>query len=165
MVEYKHVWRRLGSPVLTAEARDTLFLLLDNKLPVRERLFRIGLAVDPYCDVCPGGVVCDIEHFFCSCSRVVFVWSWVRGRLLDLLGGSSHLSNWELINLFLPSTRFEKEIVWVVGSYVAEVWSEMFSRRGNHLKADQSFGFLRFKYKAAQLGSRMPLRAIPGISV
>ena len=165
MVEYKNVWRRLGSPVLTAEARDTLFLLLHNKLPVRERLFRIGLAVDPYCDVCPGGVVCDIEHFFCSCSRVDFVWSWVRGRLLDLLGGSSHLSNWELINLFLPSTRFEKEIVWVVGSYVAEVWSEMFSKRGNHLKADQFFGFLKFKYKAAQLGSRMPLRAIPGISV
>ena len=61
LVDYKNVWKRLASPVLTAVARDTLFLLLHNKLPVRERLFRIGLAVDPYCEVCPGGVVCDLE--------------------------------------------------------------------------------------------------------
>ena len=46
-VEYRNVWRRLGSPVLTAEARDTLFLLIHNKLPVKERLFMIGLAVYP----------------------------------------------------------------------------------------------------------------------
>ena len=46
-VEYRNVWRRLVSPVLTAEARDTLFLLIHNKLPVKERLFMIGLAVYP----------------------------------------------------------------------------------------------------------------------
>ena len=165
LVDYKNVWKRLASPVLTAEARDTLFLLLHNKLPVRERLFRIGLAVDPYCEVCPGGVVCDLEHFFCSCSRVVLVWSWVRRRLLDMLGVSSRISNWELINLYLPSTSFEKEIVWLVGTYVAGVWSEIFIRNGAFLKGDQFFGFLKFKYKAAQLGSRMPLSAIPGIAV
>ena len=165
LVDYKNVWKRLASPVLTAVARDTLFLLLHNKLPVRERLFRIGLAVDPYCEVCPGGVVCDLEHFFCSCSRVVLVWSWVRRRLLDMLGVSSQISNWELINLYLPSTSFEKEIVWLVGTYVAGVWSEIFIRNGAFLKGDQFFGFLKFKYKAAQLGSRMPLSAIPGIAV
>ena len=159
-----NIWRILSSPVLTALARDTLFLVIHNKLPVRERLFRIGLVVDPYCEVCPGGVVCDLEHFFCSCSRTVLVWSWVRARLLGLLGSNSQISNWELINLFIPSTRFEKEVVWLVGTYVAEVWLSIFSRGSTCLKSDQFFGFLTFKYKAAQLGSRMPLNVIPGIS-
>ena len=42
-VAYRDAWRRLTSPVLTSVARDTLFLLLHNKLPINERLFRIGL--------------------------------------------------------------------------------------------------------------------------
>ena len=150
MLDFKNNWRRLSSPVLTAEARDVLFLLIHNKLPVRERLFRIGLVVDPYCVVCPGGVVGDVEHFFCSCSRVEFVWSWVRSRLLELLGNNSHISNWELINLCLPGTRFEKEAVWLVGTHVAEVWSAIFSRGGSLMKSDKFFGFLKFKYKASQ---------------
>ena len=162
--DYKKTWSRLGSPVLSAEARDSLFLLIHNKLPVRERLFRIGLAPDFYCESCPGGVICDIEHFFCTCLRVDFVWSWVRNRLLDLLGGGCVISNWELLNLFLPPTQFEKEIVWLVGTYVAGVVSEFFHRGNIHLKAEQFFGFLKFKYKAAQLGSRLTLDMIPGIS-
>ena len=109
-------------------------------------------------------MVCDVEHFFCSCSRVILVWSWVRGRLLDMLGGSYNISNWELINLFLPNVSFEKEIVWLVGCYLAGVWSGIFFRSDGSLKAEQFFGFLKFKYKAAQLGSRMPLNVIPGIA-
>ena len=136
-VDYRVVWRRLGNPVLTAAARDTLFLLIHNKLPVRERLFRIGLVVDPYCGVCPGAVIADVEHFFCSCLRVVPVWSWVRGRLLDMLGSFSNISNWELLNLFLPKTSFEKEIVWLIGSFVAGVWSGTFTRKDGSLKEEQ----------------------------
>ena len=34
--------------------------LIHNKLPVKERLFRIGLNVDPYCQACPGGIFCDV---------------------------------------------------------------------------------------------------------
>ena len=82
-----------------------------------------------------------------------------------MLGVSLQISNWELINLYSPSTRFEKEVVWLVKTYVAGVWSEIFIRNGAFLKGDQFFGFLKFKYKAAQLGSRMPLSAIPGIAV
>ena len=52
-VSFRVVWRRLGSPVLCSAVRDVLFLLIHNKLPVRERLFRIGLSVDPYCQACP----------------------------------------------------------------------------------------------------------------
>ena len=76
-INYKDVWRLLLNPVLTADAKDVIFLLIHNKLPVKERLFRIGLLNDPYCQFCPGGVVEDLEVFFCACDRVSQVWSWV----------------------------------------------------------------------------------------
>ena len=147
-IDYKDVWRRLSSPVLTAVAKDVLYLLVHNKLPVRERLFRIGLVNDPYCELCPGGLICDVEHFFCSCSRVSHVWGWVRARMVDMLGVSSaNASNWELINLHLPKSGSEKESVWLIGTYVARTWEEAFVRGRAWLRAEQFFGFLRFKYK------------------
>ena len=65
-ISYKAVWQRIISPVLTAHARDILYLMVHNKLPVLERMFRIRLATDPYCEYCPGAVISDVEHFFCS---------------------------------------------------------------------------------------------------
>ena len=163
-VSFKTVWRRLASPVLSVVARDVLFLLLHNKLPVRERLFRIGLAVDPYCQSCPGAVICDLEHFFCSCTRVSNVWGWVRARLMGMLEiGYVHLSNWELLNLLSPNSKSDKETVWLIGTYVARTWEDIFVRGKAWLRAEQFFGFLRFKYRADQLGSRLPLGFISGL--
>ena len=84
---YKTAWERAASPVLTACARDVMYLLLHNKLPIRERMFRIGLATDPYCDVRTSAEICDIEHFFCSCSRVAEVWQEVRAMIVRVGGG------------------------------------------------------------------------------
>ena len=165
-VEYKRVWRMLMCPVLTARARDVLFLLVHNKLPVRERLFRIGLVVDPYCEHCPGGVVCDVEHFFCTCDKVAPVWAWVRGRLLVLMAGNgANVSNWELINLFIPDSSRSKDMVWMLGTYVAKVWEEIQVRGKLRLRLEVFFGFLTFKYREAQLGSRLPLGIIPGLQL
>ena len=75
---YQQLWKRLSLPLHSVISRDVLYLLVHNKLPVRERIFRIGLRVDPYCGQCPGGEICDLEHFFCSCLRVANVWGWVR---------------------------------------------------------------------------------------
>ena len=111
---YIEVWKRLTMPVHLSVARDVLYILVHNKLPVRERMFRIGLSVDPYCDQCPGGAVCDLEHFFCSCLRVANVWGWVRRSLVSMLGGSSNqCSNWELINFLFPKSGFEDQCVWL----------------------------------------------------
>ena len=66
-VSYKQVLRRLCNPCLTSSAREVLFLLVHNKLPVRERFVRIKVAVDPYCEHCldiTGAEICDVEHFF-----------------------------------------------------------------------------------------------------
>ena len=41
-VDYKLVWRRLENPGLDPEVRNVMFLLIHNKLPVAEMLFRIG---------------------------------------------------------------------------------------------------------------------------
>ena len=51
-LDYRVAWRRLHSAVVDIRARDVMFLLLHNKLPVKERLFRIRLKPDPYCLRC-----------------------------------------------------------------------------------------------------------------
>ena len=76
--DYKESWRRLQSFVIDSEARDIMFLLIHNKLPVPERLFRIGVKLDPYCSFCPDAVIADIEHFFCNCERTKLGWAWTR---------------------------------------------------------------------------------------
>ena len=80
-----------------------------------------------------------------------------------MLGSSAQCSNWELLNLFLPSSNSDKESVWLVGTYVARVWEETFVRGRSWLRAEQFFGFSCFKYRSDQLGARMPLAIIPGL--
>ena len=80
---YDLVWSSLHSPVVEARARDTLYLDKHNKLPVLERLFRIRLRNDPYCQVCEAVEVADMEHFFCNCYLVARIWSWVRSTVLE----------------------------------------------------------------------------------
>ena len=164
-VSYKEVWKRSMSRVLTSCARDVLFLLIHNKHPVRERLFRIGLLVDPYCDSCVGAEVCDIEHFFCTCPRVSAVWEDVRGMLEAVLGvNRRNCSDWNLLNLQFPRAMGDDQCVWLIGTYIAEVWDQIYTRGRLRLKKEEFFGFLRFKYKTSQeLGAS--LGVIPGLAV
>ena len=67
------VWRRILLPNLTSATREILYLTIHNKLPSRERLFRIGLTNDSYGVSCfdnKGAVTCDREHLFCKCEKV-----------------------------------------------------------------------------------------------
>ena len=75
------VWKRFYCSVIEAKSRELMYLLLHNKLPLPERLFRIKLLNDPYCRVCIGAEIADIEHFFCRCSRVSEVWTWIRNKI------------------------------------------------------------------------------------
>ena len=159
-ISYKDVWKRVSSSVLSATARDSLYLLIHNKLPVKERLFRIGLLVDPYCEVCLSAEICDIEHYFCLCPRVVHVWQGVRNLLEEVLGGNC--SDLDLVNLrFLGAVR-ERQGVWLIGTFVSWVWEKVFVRGAPELKKEEFFGFLKFKYKMAQeLG--ISIGIIPGL--
>ena len=105
----------------------------------------------------------DLEHFFCACDTVSEVWGWIRGRMPELLGWNNvYVSNWELI-IFLPSSSKRKELVWMLGTYMAKVWVDVHVRRKTWVRWETFCGFLSFKYKAAQLGVRLYFYVIPGL--
>ena len=150
-------WRRLHSPVVDCKTRDVMFLLLHNKLPVKERLFRIGLRHDPYCLKCDGAEVSDIVHFFCSCEAVHNTWSWLKRQVVQWGQMGAGVEDWEILNLFYVSSCHDAEIVWLVSSYVLFVW-EMLQVKKLEVKLDKFFGFLTFKYKMHQTTSQHQLK-------
>ena len=97
--------------------RGYIVLLLMLKLET----FRIRLRQDPYCQYCVGAEFADVEHFFCSCERIRLCWSWLRLKILNLCDQGLMSSNWELLNLVLPRTQSEQEIVWLVATFVGYV--------------------------------------------
>ena len=156
--DYKFAWQRINSTVLTSSIRDISFLLLHNKLPLKERLFRVALSTDPYCNFCPGAEVCDVEHFFCNCIRVNAIWSRIKIIITSLI--KVNLSDWIIINYLLPRTEFEDEITWLLGNYIAKAWSDLFARNTVMLKEEEFFGFLSFKFKDDQRGARKQMRVL-----
>ena len=161
-VSYANIWRLINLPIFSSPVRDISYLIVHNKLPVRERLFRINLVNNPYCLTCRGSMVCDVEHFFSSCQRVNEVWRWLKGIIVQLLGAD--ITDRKLLNFSLPGSHNEAEVAWLLGNYFAMVWFNMCSDAGDKLKMEEFFGFLTFKYKEDQLGSRFPLKPIPGLN-
>ena len=155
--DYSIVWRRLNSRVIDSKAKDVLFLLVHNKLPVKERLFRIGLRHDPYCLKCEGAEVHDIVHFFCYCDAVSNTWSWVKRQVVQLGQMGAGADDWEIINLLFTNSSHDTEIVWLVSYYVLYVW-EMVQIKKLEVKLDKFFGFMTFKYKMQQTTSQDQLQ-------
>ena len=138
-----------------------MFLLLHNKLPVVERLFRIRLRNDPYCQSCIGAEVADVEHFFCLCEKVRRVWGWVKLEVTKHMGHQQDVTDWSLLNMFFPSSAYDQENVWLISSYVLFVWEN--GVRDAEVKLEQFFGFLTYKYREHQAWSRTQLKQIDGI--
>ena len=118
---------------------------------------------DPYCQACEAAEVADLEHFFCGCSLVARIWSWVRARVLEYSACDQNISDWDILNLFFPGSDFENEVVWILSSYVLFIWSNVFVRNAE-VKLEQFFGFLTYKYKEHQNSSRIKLKQMNGIS-
>ena len=148
--DYKVIWKRLRCLVIDSEARDIIFLLIHNKLPLPERLFRIGVRSDPYCPYCPNAVIADVEHFYCNCERSKLGWAWIKLKIGKLCKQGSTPLNWELLNIILPKTQFEREILWLISNYISYVWKQCFLKN-KHVKVEKLFGFLTFKYRASSL--------------
>ena len=157
---FQRVWQLINSSILTSSARDISFLLVHNKLPVPERLHRVGVKKDPYCDTCLGNQISNLEHFFCSCSKVVLVWLWIKPKLVSLIG--EDIPDLKLIQYMFPKTDHDNEVVWLLGSYLEFVWVSIHVKKKPFLQSEQTFGFLKFKYKESNLGARYPLSNIPG---
>ena len=148
-LDYSLAWSRLHYAVVDARARDVMYLLIHNKLPIQERLFRIGLKNDPYCRVCAGAEIADNEHFFCQCDGIVGAWTLVKNEILRNGKFNNNVDDWKVLNLLFPKSRLDKELTWLISSYVLYVWDSVYTR-GAEVRAEQFFGFLRFKYKEMQ---------------
>ena len=160
-ISFRGVWKLINSPVLKSSAQDLSYLLVHNKLPVVERLFRVGLRNDPYCDSCLGLQIHDAEHFFCQCVKVVACWSLVRPKITDMIGAD--VPDSRLIGYLFPKCEREKEVVWLLGNYFEFVWSKIYTKNEEGLQWEELYGFLKFKYRADQLGARYRLNHIPGL--
>ena len=130
-------------------------MLIHNKLPVKERLFRVRMVNDPYCDYCTRAETCDVDHFFCTCVRVSAEWNWICQVSFQLLGENCPSS--ELIRFKLPKSNREKEVIWLLGHFVETIWNDLVKRGNPSLKAGEIFGYLKFKYRANQHGAKQSL--------
>ena len=148
-LDYGLTWKRLHNTVVDIKARDVMFLLLHNKLPVKERLFRIRLKPDPYCLTCAGAEICDITHFFCSCDAVSVTWSWLKRQVVMLGRMGPNVADWDIINLFFPNSSRDREILWLVSTYVLYVWETVHVKK-KEVELNKFFGFLTFKFKMHQ---------------
>ena len=161
-VSFSRVWTLLTLPVLSSSVCDVPYMVVHNKLPTQERMFRIGVTKEQYCTECPGTQTVDADHFFCSCLKVKNVWGFTHKILNTLIGVS--VSSLELINFQFPSSVHDNEVVWLLCSYLTKVWQEIYVSAESHIKYEELFGFLRFKYKMDQQGARIVMRHIPDLA-
>ena len=142
--------------------QETNLLLVHNKLPVKERLFRVGLARDPYCDFCDAAVIQDTQHYFTQCERVGIYWKWVRTVLFLIMGAKADgITDSELLDFSWAKRNWDKEVIWLISCFVWFTWDRCGFRGLNKINGREMFGFMRFKYKEARNLER--LSAIPGL--
>ena len=78
--------------------------------------------------------------------------------------GCGHdILDWDILNLFVPGSEFDLEVVWLVSSYVLFVWDNIFVRDAE-VKLEQFFGFLTYKYKEHQNIASSRLKHMDGIA-
>ena len=127
--------------MVDVKARDIMFLLLHNKLPVMERLFRISLKPDPYCLWCARAKISDVIHYFCKCLAVRSTWSWLKRQVVNLGRMGPNVADWDLINLFFPNSSCGQEILWMVSSHILYVWETVHIKK-QEVKLEKFFVFL-----------------------
>ena len=135
-------WKRLHNHSSSGCVIDCMFLLIHNKLPVPERLHRIGVHNNPNCQFCPGQERANILHYFALCIRTKSLWEFLKAKI-ERICGVRQISDSELLNLTFPRTGHDRIITWIIGLYVNYIWrsdAEKFS-------IEKFFGYLTFKYK------------------
>ena len=135
-----------------SERHEIIYLLVHNKLPTKERLFWINLEENPYCGYCFENfgiaAVGDLVHTFCSCRKLTDLWKKVRENLQDILQLKKLPENdVDLISLQFLYRVKARDLVWLISTYVCEIWRFNQGSDRAHLCKEKFFGFLRFKYK------------------
>jgi hypothetical protein len=162
-VDWSLVWKRLDYLVLDPLGRESLFSIIHNIVPNRERLFtKMQLVNSPNCLVC--GVRESNTHIFTECLMVREAWGWVRMRILELLPeGNARCSNFEMINLMFEKHVMDLEAVWLMATYVEFVWTEKL-KRNRTVKIEHIIGHSKLRYKANQVSRRPTLGFMSCIS-
>ena len=161
-VEWSRVWRRLQSPMLEAGAREIFFLLINNIIANRDRLFsKFRMVPSPNCVLC--NVLHDNVHVFCECILVRESWFWIRQRLLGMLPDLFRMSsNFEFLNLMFESEIMDGEVVWLLGAYVQLVWDSVICKK-KYLKLEMMKSELSMKYLTHQRSNMPNLGHIVGL--
>ena len=89
----------------------------------------------------------------------------MKNAILLLEPRTTTLSNAEILSLQLPKSKMENEIVWLVATYLAEIWKERYIKHELVVNKDKLFGFLKFKYRSNQIGARYKLQYIPFLNI
>ena len=85
--------------------------------------------------------------------------------LVDCLGPRlCSISNQDLITLNFPKDNADYFSVWLLAHYLDFTWN-IVHVHGARLSRQKVFGYLKFKYKAEQLGSRRSLPVLQGLSL
>ena len=161
-VDWSQVWGRLQSPMLEPKAREILFMITNNIVANRDRLFnKFNMAASPNCLPC--GELQDNVHLFCECKLVREAWFWVRQRLLGMLPDTHRLtSNFEFLNLMFDSFLLDKEIIWMLGVYVQLVWDFVICKKKT-LKLETVQSEYLLKHEAHKTSKMPTLEHIVGL--
>ena len=82
----------------------------------------------------------------------------IRPKLVSLIGVD--VPDESLIRFMFPVSRYDTEVVWLLGNYLAEIWNLVHIRGDFKVKCEELFGFLKFKYKQDQQGARVHMNII-----
>ena len=74
-------------------------------------------------------------------------------------------SNYDLINFKWMKSINDNEAVWLMGNYLDLIWDLLYRKRGDSLKKEVIFGFLKFKFKEDQQGARTKMKQIPDLQL
>ena len=125
------------------------------------------MSTDPYCEHClltVGAEDCNLEHFFCTCVLVKQIWEVFRKILFKIDRRLTLLSNLEVLSLKFSAAKENRTIVWLIGSYVTEVW-RIIKHEGSHINKEKFFGYLKFKYRSERLRNESSLCDISELSL
>ena len=161
-VDWRRVWSRLENPVLEPEGRDLLYSLINNILPINVREFRMGLRASEMCIYCPSERE-DNTHIFALCTVVREAWKWL-GMILETLDPPviANLSDSDIIYLFLPRIRREKDFLFLLSNFCLFRW-ESFKKRQS-CRQPRLLGFLKYQLSLNRYGNVPKVGNIPQLS-
>ena len=81
----------------------------------------------------------------------------MKNEILRYGNLGSNIDDWKILNLMFPKSRLDNELIWLVSSYALYVWDSVYVR-GAEVRAEQFFGFLRFKYKELETRSSIQFK-------